>query len=163
MPALADLVARCNPGIDVERLFDVWRCVETYPRVRELIGQLRAAGIRCGLATNQQDLRAHHMSSALGYAELFDIECYSCRMGVRKPDAAFFTAAVDAMACVPAQVVFIDDSVVNVDAARTCGLVGVLHDPASGAAGIAAALAAQGIHVHAAMTSSPLAPPPRTD
>lgn len=149
MPAVADLVARYQPTIDVERLFDVWRYVETYPGVRELINQLRASGIRCGLATNQQDLRARHMSSALGYADLFDLECYSCQMGVRKPNAAFFTAAVAAVACAPTEIVFIDDSAVNVDAARACGLVGVLHDPASGAAGIAAALATHGIDVHA--------------
>ncbi len=146
-PALVALAQRWCPDADVERLLDVWRHVETVPGVRELIAHVRGLGIRCGLATNQQDLRADYLSCQLGYARLFDIECYSCHLGARKPDVAFFAAAIEAVGCAPDSILFIDDAPANVDAALACGLHALLHEPAHGAAGIAAALRAHGIDV----------------
>ena len=145
--AVAELIAPMQPAIDLPFLLDTWRHVEVYPGVRELVGRLRALGIRCGLATNQQDLRAQYLSVTLGYAGLFDVECYSCRVGARKPHAAFFAAAVAAVGCAPQEILFIDDTAANVEAARACGLRAVLHDPARGAAGIAEALRLHGVDV----------------
>jgi putative hydrolase of the HAD superfamily len=146
-PAVAELVARLQPAIDVARLLDTWRHVEVHAGVRALVGRVRALGIRCGIATNQQDLRAGHLSGTLGYAALFDVECYSCHIGARKPQPAFFAAAIAAVGCAPADILFIDDSAANVEAARTCGLRAELHDEGSGAAGIAAALQRHGVDV----------------
>jgi FMN phosphatase YigB (HAD superfamily) len=38
----------------------------------EVVARARAAGVTCGLATNQQPYRAAHMLEALGYRDLFD-------------------------------------------------------------------------------------------
>jgi putative hydrolase of the HAD superfamily len=57
----------------------------------------------------------------LGYDELFDASCYSCELGVAKPDPRFFTAAATLIGAEPAEMVLIDDNATNVVGARTVG------------------------------------------
>jgi putative hydrolase of the HAD superfamily len=99
------------------------------PAVLDLVARLRAAGVVCGLASNQPMLRARYMDDDLGYRKLFDHRFYSAELGYAKPDAEFFTAALAALGAPPSQVLFIDDREENVAAARACGLHGVVHRP----------------------------------
>ncbi len=54
------------------------------------IKNLRGKGHKVYLATNQEHLRAFYLWNSLGLNLLFDDIFYSARMGVTKPDAAFF-------------------------------------------------------------------------
>ena len=96
-PALAALIADWQLPVTLAQFLDVWQHVALYDGMRELIASLRARGILCGLATNQHDERARYMSNTLGYAQLFDEECYSCLLGTRKPAPRFFAAAAARM------------------------------------------------------------------
>ena len=52
----------------------------------------------------------------------FDHVVASCDVGVRKPDAAFFTALLDRVALPGDAVLFVDDRAPNIDGAARCGL-----------------------------------------
>ncbi|MHB1445932.1 MAG: HAD family hydrolase [Acidimicrobiales bacterium] len=96
--------------------------IETVPGAFELVEQLRAAGVICCLATNQDPERAVFMDEQLGYAGRFDHSFYSCRMGVRKPAPEYFRHALAVLELAPEQVLFLDDHPANVDAAMQVGL-----------------------------------------
>lgn len=87
-----------------------------------LIPQLRAAGLGVHLGTNQDTTRAAFLRGPAGFDDLFDVGCYSCEMGVAKPEAAFYAEALAMIGAEPAQVLFIDDRAENVEAAREVGL-----------------------------------------
>jgi len=70
------------------------------------------------LATNQKRYRGGYMSQALGYDDLFDVSCCSYDLGVAKPDSGFFVEAARRIGTGPAEIVFIDDCVANVEGAR---------------------------------------------
>lgn len=62
------------------------------------------------------------MSEQLGYRQLFDQEFYSCRLGVAKPDTAYFQMLLARLERVPEAVLFLDDNEANVASARAVGL-----------------------------------------
>ncbi|MDD9941210.1 MAG: HAD-IA family hydrolase [Myxococcales bacterium] len=100
-----------------------WTSIVVDSGVVGLIGQLRASGYLCALATNQQSLRADYMRSQLGYDEVFDRCFYSCDVGLAKPDADYFRNIADALTLAPAELFFVDDHERNVAGARAAGLV----------------------------------------
>lgn len=59
-------------------------------------------------------------------ASAFERVFASYALGARKPDAEVFARVCAAMGCAPAEVLFFDDSPVNVEAAAAMGLRGVL-------------------------------------
>lgn len=88
----------------------------------ELVRNLRARGVVCGLATNQVTYRANYMLEDLGYSVLFDHLFVSCLIGRAKPGEEFFESAIQTLGLRPERVLFIDDHPANVDAARSAGL-----------------------------------------
>jgi putative hydrolase of the HAD superfamily len=100
----------------------IWLRIEPVEQTVALVSALRRNGYGVHLGTNQDRLRAAHMRDALGYGALFDVCCYSCELGARKPDPAFFAGAVHLIGAHPAAILFIDDSARNVAGAREAGL-----------------------------------------
>lgn len=100
----------------------VWLTIEPVAETRALVSALRAAGVRCYLATNQDEHRGRHMHENLGYAELFDDTFYSYELRVAKPDPAYFRAVLDRLGLPADDVLFVDDNAANVDSARGVGL-----------------------------------------
>jgi putative hydrolase of the HAD superfamily len=101
---------------------DVWHRIALVDTSIELVRQLRAAGYGVHLATNQERYRGEHMRTVLGYDELFDVSCYSFDVGAIKPDPAFFEEALRRIGAPGSSVLFIDDTINNVHAAREAGL-----------------------------------------
>lgn len=117
------------------RLLLEWRCVGTLDDAlaawtmiepdRDMLGAVAAVrrrGTGCHLATNQEPIRAAHMSERLGYRQLFDREFYSCRLGFAKPDAEYFRALLVQLDLRPEAALFLDDNEENVASARAVGL-----------------------------------------
>jgi len=52
---------------------------------------------------------------------LFDMHFLSYEIGHVKPDVEAFLHVADALACAPKAIFFIDDNIINVEAARACG------------------------------------------
>jgi putative hydrolase of the HAD superfamily len=76
------------------------------------------------------------MSGSLEYAQLFDHEFYSCRMGLAKPAKAYFTAILSELDVRPDTVLFIDDRQANVAAAREVGINAAIFEVDSGPAAL---------------------------
>jgi epoxide hydrolase-like predicted phosphatase len=94
-----------------------------------LIRDLRAAGLRTGLLTNNaRELRALWWD-LLPYDELFDDIVDSSEVGLRKPNPAIYRLALDRLGASAHRTAFLDDIVSNVDAAERVGLQAVLVEP----------------------------------
>jgi putative hydrolase of the HAD superfamily len=110
----------------VPHLYDdalrVWLTIVPQDGVRELVSALRAEGVRCYLATNQTEHRGRYMAENLGYADLLDGAFWSYELGLAKPDPAYFRAVVEQLGLEAHEVLFVDDSARNVEAARSVGM-----------------------------------------
>ena len=80
----AELVLR-RWSIDggLEHFDRLWHQIDVYSDVHDVVGELRAAGIYCAIASNQQARRARAMSVDLDYRQKFDAEFYSCDLRLR--------------------------------------------------------------------------------
>jgi putative hydrolase of the HAD superfamily len=132
----------------VEEVYrDVWQRIEPDRDSLAVVRALRASGYGVHLATNQERHRAAHMRVALGYDALFDDSCYSCELGLAKPDPAFFAASAGRLAAEPASILFIDDSARNVEGARAAGLAAAQWELGQGHDVLLALLARHGVIV----------------
>jgi putative hydrolase of the HAD superfamily len=130
--ALADVLRRWNSTASVEQAIEPWSWFVAEPGVVELIRELRAAGIACHLATNQQAYRRAIMEDERGYGAWFDRTFYSCDLGLAKPDPAYFRAILAEIDVPASEVLFIDDNEANVAGARAVGLQAELYDLSAG-------------------------------
>ncbi|MFK4089131.1 HAD-IA family hydrolase [Kribbella sp. NPDC020789] len=130
--AVAGVLRRWNVTVPLEEALEPWHWFEAEPVVVELIQQLRAAGINCHLATNQHAYRRAVMHDERGYGAWFDQSFYSCDLGLRKPDAAYFRAILSATGAPASSVLFLDDLAVNVEGARSVGINAEVYDLATG-------------------------------
>jgi putative hydrolase of the HAD superfamily len=131
--ALSDVLARWNSPCAVADALEIWTRIEADREALAVVAQLRSARVRCYLTTNQHELRARQMSEVLGYAAYFDREFYSCRLGHAKPSAEFFGLVLDAISLPASRVLFIDDHLANVAAARAIGMQATLFEYKAGA------------------------------
>jgi len=130
--AVADVLRRWNLDLRLEDALEPWHWFAAEPAVVSLIGELRAAGIGCHLATNQQAYRRAIMQDERGYGEWFDQTFYSCDLGLAKPDPAYFRAILEAIDLPASSVLFIDDNESNVAGALSVGLQAEVYDLSSG-------------------------------
>ena len=91
------------------------------PQMLALMARVQAAGLRQVIATNNEHRRACYIERQMGYGARVEKLYSSGRMGVAKPDAAYFRAIEADLGLVPEQILFVDDYRQNVDAAAACG------------------------------------------
>jgi putative hydrolase of the HAD superfamily len=89
--------------------------------VLAFVREVRAAGIRVGLATNATDALDADLLQ-LGLAGEVDVVANSSVYGVHKPTREYFEQACAALGTPPARVLFVDDSDRFVRGARAAGL-----------------------------------------
>jgi putative hydrolase of the HAD superfamily len=130
--AVADVLRRWNSPASVDEALEPWSWFVAEPGVISLISGLRAAGIECHLATNQQAYRRAIMQDERGYGEWFDQTFYSCDLGLAKPDPAYFRAILGSLDLPASSVLFIDDNVANVVSASSVGLQAEVYDLSAG-------------------------------
>lgn len=99
-----------------------------------LVHDLRAAGIRLGVLTNNVREFRPMWWDMLAFDELFDDVVDSHEVGLRKPNPAVYQLAVARLGATPGRTAFLDDVDTNVTAAEAAGLVGVLVEPDPAAA-----------------------------
>lgn len=137
---LAQLLEERGVEADVDDLLRLWEDVDVDADAWAVVDDVRRRGVVTALATNQHDHRMRFMRHDLAYDGATDRAYYSCEIGARKPDPAFFHHVLDDLRLGADEAVFVDDSAANVDAARALGLRVVHHDPAAGAAAVRASL-----------------------
>jgi putative hydrolase of the HAD superfamily len=130
--ALADVLRRWNSPASVDEALEPWTWFVAEPEVIALIQSLRAAGVGCHLATNQQSYRRAIMQDERGYGAWFDQTFYSCDLGLAKPDPAYFRTILGSLDLPASSVLFIDDNVDNVAAASSVGLRAEVYDLSAG-------------------------------
>lgn len=140
-------LARWGRSTFVSQTLGVLHAIEVHADVMQTVQAVRRSGIRCHIGSNQQALRAKHMSEALNYKSLFDSEFYSCFVGAAKPHAAFFERVVAQLGCDAGAVLFLDDRPENVAAAKQAGLNAMLFFGTDGAASLRRRLAGFGVLV----------------
>ncbi|MGH3154021.1 MAG: HAD-IA family hydrolase [Streptosporangiaceae bacterium] len=105
------------------------------PAMYEIIRTLRTAGFSTALLSNSWGGDEYPRAD---FPALFDAVVISAEVGMRKPEAAIFLLAAEALGLDPRECAFVDDVAANVAVAAACGMTGVLHtDPAATAAALA--------------------------
>ena len=124
---------------------DFW--IEVRQPMLDAVRAVRDLGLRCGLATNQQNLRGSYMRSSLGFDQIFDDQFYSFELGFAKPEAGYFKAIMNRIDVAPDRVLFIDDHEGNVAGAREFGIHSELFPFDGGVAALKPILARYGIRL----------------
>ena len=101
---------------------------EPNPLVIELVHELKAAGFRLGVLTNNVREFRDLWWSMLDFPAIFDDIVDSHEVGMRKPNPAIYELALDRLGVSAARTAFLDDARSNVDAATSAGLHGVWVD-----------------------------------
>jgi putative hydrolase of the HAD superfamily len=112
----------------LDEFLEFWFEVESqlhYPTLA-LADHLHARGLRCFLASTQEQYRARYLEELLGLGERFDGGFFSCRLGCQKPDHAFYSAVTSEIGCKPSEILLIDDKSANVIGAQAFGWSAVL-------------------------------------
>jgi putative hydrolase of the HAD superfamily len=90
-------------------------------RLVDTIYNLRQCGVTCCLASNQEKRRAEYMVAEMRFGDLFDRLFFSCDLGYMKPNHAFFESIADSLHTAGQGLLFWDDTLKHVQAARACG------------------------------------------
>ena len=85
------------------------------------ISAVRSKGIRVYLATNQEHLRAAYLMQNLRLAAKVDGIFYSAGLGAKKPESEFFAKVQAAVELPATQILLLDDSPANIEAAQEAG------------------------------------------
>ena len=144
---LTEVTRRWGVDARLDELLDHWHRIEVNAPVVEVVGELRASGIRCCLASNQHAHRAAFMRRGLGYDEVFDEQFYSCDLGVLKSSPAYFTQVLETLGLPAEQVLFVDDSDSYVETAREVGLLAETWSIRDGVGQLREVLAEHGLPV----------------
>ncbi|MGH8217562.1 MAG: HAD family hydrolase [Steroidobacteraceae bacterium] len=116
---LAELRLEMPPRTFLES-FVTWPA-RLYPGAAELVARIPAR-YRRAVLSNTNALHWPRVIGELGLGASFE-QCFvSHLMGKIKPDAQAFEHAIEALACDPGRILFLDDNLINVEAARSCGL-----------------------------------------
>ena len=106
---------------DFERSFPDQRV--PFLGLRRMLIRLRNDDIRTGLVTNGSSKRQRRKVSMLGLERLMDTVIISEEIGLRKPDAAIFEAALDRLGVPLAHAMHVGDHPdTDINGARRCGL-----------------------------------------
>lgn len=128
---LAEALAQIAPRVGVEQLLHYWfhRAARLNQELLSELAQLRRTGVNCHCATNQEHRRADFLWRHLGLSRHFDAIHYSASLGARKPDPAFYDCVVKQTGLRPRDIVLLDDTPANIEAAHHAGWSGVLWAP----------------------------------
>jgi HAD superfamily hydrolase (TIGR01509 family) len=120
--AMREVLRQFEISAPLEDVIDPHFWIEVRQPMLDAVRAIRNLGLRCALATNQQNLRGRYMRTSLGFEKIFDEQFYSYEVGFAKPEAGYFKAIMDRIAVAPDRVLFIDDHEGNVAGAREIGI-----------------------------------------
>lgn len=123
LDCLVQALSAIAPHADAQILLEYWFAHDA--RLNEpLLDQLRIfrrKGLPCYLATNQEHLRAAYIMNDLALGMQTDGIFYSAAMGCRKPDPVFFVSIQTTLNLAPENLLLIDDTRENLEAAQRLG------------------------------------------
>lgn len=114
---------RLPPEIRAAIAIDYWAGAYLDYDMALLIEQIHVAGYQTALLSNAwSGARASH--TALGWDRLlkFDVQIFSAEVGLMKPDPRIYARCLEQLGARAEAALFIDDTLVNVEAARKLGM-----------------------------------------
>jgi putative hydrolase of the HAD superfamily len=104
---------------------DLWSTLN--PPMLDWVQRLQRAGIRTGILSNMPEamelgLRARHQ-----WIEAFDHHTWSHSVNLAKPEPEIYRHAAEGMRTPPANILFIDDKIENIDAALASGMQAIQY------------------------------------
>jgi HAD superfamily hydrolase (TIGR01509 family) len=123
----ADLVSELDLGVAPALFLESFAAWPTglYPGTRELIARI-PGDITRALLSNSNALHWPRVEDEFGLGALFEHRFVSHLTGRIKPDPDAFEHVVRSLGCDPASVLFLDDNLLNVEAAEAVGMQGAL-------------------------------------
>lgn len=130
----ADLVAELELGVEPALFLESFAGWPTglYPGTHELIARIPPHFTRA-LLSNSNSLHWPRVLDEFGLGALFEHQFVSHLTGRIKPDRDAFEHVVSSLGCDAASVFFLDDNLVNVEAARDVGMQAALVSGIEGA------------------------------
>ena len=92
----------------------------------EWVRVLRRRGLKTAILSNMSRYVANCLRQIAKWFELFDHLCFSGEIGIAKPDHAIYHLCLKALGVPASQALFIDDREVNIAAAQSVGMHGVV-------------------------------------
>ncbi len=145
--AMREVLRQFEITAPLEDVIDRQFGIEVRQPMVAAVRAVRDLGLRCGLATNQQNLRGAYMRGSLGFEKIFDEQFYSFEIGFAKPEAGYFRTIMDRIDAAPDRVLFIDDHAGNIAGAREVGIHSELFPSDGGVAALTPILARYGIEL----------------
>ncbi len=96
------------------------------------LAALRSGGVQLHLATIQEHERAAYLWDDLRLRDHFDAMHYAADLGLKKSDPAFYPAVEARTGFQAAELLLLDDTAANVEAARAAGWGGAIWDGTRG-------------------------------
>lgn len=93
-----------------------------------LARQLKEAGVKIAILSNMQTDMLRMMRAKFDWLGEFDVQMYSCEVGMVKPAREVYLECVRRLGVEPAQTLFLDDKQKNVDGAADAGLKAMLFE-----------------------------------
>jgi len=111
---------------NLESILDFWFSgeAEINYEVLEKVRELRLGGIKCYLATNNEQYRVEYLMNNLNLSTEFDGVFASFKLGCKKPDPEFYREIMKKIGIEnPREIEFWDDDEENVEGAKRFGFV----------------------------------------
>jgi putative hydrolase of the HAD superfamily len=89
-------------------------------------GLLKAAGLKTAILSNMGDEVAERIERELAWINRFDVRVWSYQLLMVKPDPRIYTRTLDLLGIEPGDALFLDDRLVNIEAARALGMQGLV-------------------------------------
>jgi putative hydrolase of the HAD superfamily len=108
---------------------DMW--TRPNPEMLELTRAIKSQGLKTAILSNMPlDLLAE-LRRKFDWLDEFDIQTWSCELGIIKPDAEIYHACLAGLRCEPDRALFFDDRLRNVEGAQRIGMEAHVFESAS--------------------------------
>jgi putative hydrolase of the HAD superfamily len=87
-----------------------------------LARDLRRAGYKTGILSNMESRMLGVMREKLDWLDEFEVQMFSCEIGMVKPDAEIYLECCRRLGFRPEEVLFLDDKKVNTEGAKSIGM-----------------------------------------
>jgi putative hydrolase of the HAD superfamily len=120
---LALVLARIAPHLTSQQLAAYWFAKDSVLDYQLLddLALMRARGLQMHLATVQEHERAAYLWNRLGFRGQFDAMHYAADIGAKKTDPVFYATVETRTGFAGDELLLIDDTPANIEAARAAG------------------------------------------
>jgi putative hydrolase of the HAD superfamily len=120
---LREWAAHVQLSGSIQEIYNYWLTSDCHvdDRILGVMDDVRTAGVGNAIGTNNDPRRAKYIEREMGLGAHIEHMFAAGRMGVLKPDAAFFEHISDALQVAPDRLILIDDLAENVESAAQAG------------------------------------------